>query len=272
LLERTFIHIPRIGEKRETALWARGYTSWDRFREAYPPGAFREHAVSYLDRDLAARSLPRAQAWRLFPEFAGRVLYLDIETTGLHPGPDSVTCIGTYDGRTVRAFVAGADIDEFEHTLNRAELLVTYNGACFDLPFLKTAFPRLDLDRPAHIDLMYPLRKLGFRGGLKGVERQLCIRRDESIAGADGCTAVLLWRAHERGNPNAIETLVRYCLEDVVNLEPLMIEVFNRFVGTYPLDVPGLPCPPRPKIAAQADADLVRRLTAHREPPPGAVT
>ncbi|MBI1865092.1 MAG: ribonuclease H-like domain-containing protein [Nitrospirae bacterium] len=268
MLERTFIHVPRIGEKREAALWVRGYTSWDRFREAYPPGAFREHALGYLDRDLAARSLPRAHAWRLFPEFAGCVLYLDIETTGLYAGPNSVTCIGTYDGRTVRAFVAGADIDEFEHTLNRAELLVTYNGACFDIPFLKTAFPRLDFDRPAHIDLMYPLRKLGFRGGLKGVERQLCIRRDEAIAGADGYTAVLLWHAHERGCPSALETLVRYCLEDVVNLEPLMIEVFNRFVETYPLDIRRLPIPPRPKIAARADADLVRRLTARPLPAP----
>ncbi len=261
MLERTFIHIPRIGEKREAALWARGYTSWDRFREAYPPGAFREHALGYLNRDLAARSLPRAQAWRLFPEFAGRVLYLDIETTGLYAGPDSVTCIGTYDGRTVRAFVAGVDIDEFETTLNRADLLVTYNGACFDLPFLKTAFPRLDLDRPAHIDLMYPLRRLGFRGGLKAVERRLGFRRDDEVAGLDGWTAVLLWRAHERGRPNALETLVRYCLEDVVNLEPLMVEVFNRFVGMCPLVVPPIPRRPRPEIAARADAELVRSLT-----------
>ena len=260
MLERTFLHVPSIGERREASLWKRGFPDWESFRERHPRGPFYDHVVGYLDRGLVARRLPRAQAWRLFPQLASRVLYLDIETTGLRGGEDEVTCVGTYDGREVRAYLRGVDLERFAEAIDAAELLVTYNGACFDLPFLKSAFPRVDLDRPHHIDLRYTLRRLGFVGGLKGIEPQLGIRRDASIEGVDGFTAVLLWRAHERGHPRALETLARYCLEDVVNLEPLMVEAFNRTIASLPIDVPKLSCRPRPAIPFRADEELVRAL------------
>lgn len=264
MLESTFLHIPTIGEAREAALWRRGYTDWGRFRESYPESPFKTLALGYLDHRVAAARLPRSHAWRLFPGDARRVLYLDIETTGLRGGEDAVTCVGTYDGRKVRAYVQGRDLEQFEEAIDAADLLVTYNGACFDLPFLKAAFPRVDLDRPGHIDLRYPLRRLGFRGGLKGIEPQLGVIRDGSIEGVDGYAAVLLWRAHEHGRSGALETLLRYCLEDVVNLEPLMVETFNRFAAALPLDTPRLTVGPRPEIPYRADAQLVSSLLANR--------
>ena len=268
MLDRTYIHVPSVGEKREASLWARGYTDWERFRRNHPDGPFKELVLGYLDRDIAAERLSRSQAWRIFPDFARRVLYLDIETTGLRGGEDAVTCVGTYDGKKVRAYVKGVDLAGFEEAIDAADLLVTYNGACFDIPFLKAAFPRVDLDRPRHIDLRYPLHRLGFRGGLKGIEPQLGIRRDESVEGVDGFMAVLLWQAHEAGHPRALDTLVRYCLEDVVNLEPLMIETFNRMTAALPIDVPQLPQRPFPAIPFRADKELVsalrHRVAAHR--------
>lgn len=264
MLEQTFLHVPTIGEKREAALWEQGFVDWSRFRAGYPEGPFREHVLRYLDHDEAARRLSRHQAWRLYPGLAKRILYLDIETTGLRAGDDIVTCVGTYDGRCARAYVSGIDLEAFEEAVDRADLLVTYNGACFDLPFLKTAFPRVDLDRPAHIDLRFPLHRLGLRGGLKGVERQLGIEREEAIQNVDGFMAVLLWRAHEEGHPRALDTLARYCLEDVVNLEPLMVETFNRMAERLPIDVPRVEFPPRPPIDHRADHALVRSLLATR--------
>jgi uncharacterized protein YprB with RNaseH-like and TPR domain len=260
LLRQTFLHVPTIGERREADLWRRGYTDWDRFRRGHPAGPFRDHVLGWLDESLAASRLSRAHAWRLFPSFASRVLYLDIETTGLRGGYDDVTCIGTYDGSRVRAYVQGHDLDEFGAQLERADLLVTYNGACFDIPFLKAAFPRLDLDRPRHIDLRYPLRRLGLTGGLKGIEPQMGVARHESVEGVDGYTAVLLWRAHQAGHPRALETLIRYCLEDVVNLEPLMVATFNRLAADLPLGIAPLPRPSRPRLDVRADRDLVRSL------------
>lgn len=266
LLERTFIHVPMIGARRESDLWRRGFTDWDRFREGYPKGAFREHVVDWLDPARLARKLPRAQAWRFFPTHRARVLYLDIETTGLHGGLDEITCIGTYDGVRARAWVAGEDLRGFADAVERADLLVTYNGSCFDLPFLKAAFPGLDLTRPRHIDLRWPLRKMGLRGGLKGIEPQMGIFRDASLDGVDGYLAVLLWRAHLRGHPRARETLVRYCLEDVVNLEPLMVETFNRFAAALPIDVPMLAPGPRPELGVRADEALVASLVGRAYP------
>ena len=260
MIEHTFLHVPTIGEKREAGLWERGYTDWDRFRLTHPDGPFKEHVLRYLVPDLVAQRLSRAQAWRLFTTHREKVLYLDIETTGLRGGEDAVTCIGTYDGKKVRAYVQGRDLDRFEDALDEAELLITYNGASFDLPFLKAAFSRWNFARPKHIDLRFPLRRLGFKGGLKGIEPQLGVYREEAIKGVDGFTAVQLWRAHEHGHPRALETLVRYCLEDVVNLEPLMIETFNRMTAALPIDVPRLEIPERPWIPYRADTELVRDL------------
>lgn len=260
MLQRTFLHVPTVGEKREAALWAAGFTDWARFLRDHPAGKFKDRVSPWLEPEAAAASLPRAHAWRLFPDYRDRILFLDIETTGLRGGEDEVTCIGTYDGRTVRAFIRGRDIEAFEEVLDAADLLVTYNGACFDVPFLKTAFPSLNLDRPKHIDLRYPLRRLGFRGGLKRIEPQLGVTRNESVAGVDGYMAVLLWHEHLRGHPRALDTLVRYCLEDVVNLEPLLIETFNRMTDGLPIAVPRLPAVPAPEIPWTADTDLVRDI------------
>ena len=264
MLESTFLHVPTIGEKREAQLWEQGYSDWSCFRRAYPAGPFRDHVLRYLDRETAARGLPRHQAWRIFPTFAAKVLYLDIETTGLSADGNEVTCIGTYDGRRVRAYVKGREIGRFEEAIDAADLLITYNGGCFDLPFLRAAFPHADLDRPFHIDLRYPLHRLGFRGGLKGIEPQLGIYREEAIRGVDGFMAVQLWRAHEAGVPRALDTLVRYCLEDVVNLEPLMVETFNRMARALPIEIPLLEPGPRPRLPWLADHDLVRSLLRGR--------
>jgi hypothetical protein len=264
-LERTFIHVPMIGPRREADLWRRGFTDWGRFREEHPRGAFRDHVVEWLHPARALAKLPRAQAWRLFPGLRARILYLDIESTGLHGGLDEVTCIGTYDGKGVRAYVPGRDdLRGFEKAVDAADLLVTYNGSCFDLPFLKTALPGVDFARPRHIDLRWPLRRMGLRGGLKGIEPQMGIFRDASLDGVDGYLAILLWSAHRRGHPRALETLVRYCLEDVVNLEPLMVETFNRLASTLPIDVPMLASGPRPELGVRADEELVRALVRGR--------
>jgi uncharacterized protein YprB with RNaseH-like and TPR domain len=268
LLERTFIHVPMIGPSREANLWRRGFTDWNRFRADYPKGAFKEHVLDWLDPERALAKLPRAQAWRLFPSLRSHVLYLDIESTGLRGGIDEITCIGTYDGARVAAYVPDEDdLRGFRNSIDAADLLVTYNGSCFDVPFLKDSFPGVDFARPRHIDLRWPLRRMGLRGGLKGIEPQMGIFRDASLDGVDGYLAILLWRAHRRGHSGALETLVRYCLEDVVNLEPLMVETFNRLASALPLDVPVLAAGPRPELGVRADEELVAALLGRPSPP-----
>src|SRR5262249_34582542 len=147
------------------------------------------------------------------------------------------------------------NLERFPEALEDVSLLVTYNGASFDLPVLRRAFPEVDFDRFHHIDLRYPLRRLGVRGGLKGAERQLGIARPEELHGVDGFTAVLLWQEHLAGHPAALDTLVSYCLEDVVNLVPLLALTFNRLTAAMPLCIAPIAATVRPEIPYAADAE-----------------
>ena len=101
-----------------------------------------------------------------------------------------------------------------------AKLLVTFNGSRFDLPFLRKAFPRFGLDL-IHMDLLHPLRRLGFAGGLKSIEEEMGISRSDETTGLRGIDAIRLWHAYERGDDDALDLLLAYNMEDVVNLEPL---------------------------------------------------
>jgi len=264
VLRNTFLHVPGVGEKRERDLWTRGFRDWPAFRTSYPPGAWRDLILDHLDDERAARALPKREAWRLAREFPGRTLFLDIETTGLSFDGDSVTCVGVYDGRCVGTYVRGRNLDRFPDALADVDLLVTYNGASFDIPVLRHAFPEIDFARFHHIDLRFPLHRLGVRGGLKGAERQLGIERPAELAGVDGFMAVLLWREHLAGAATALDTLLRYCLEDVVNLQPLLALAFNRLTKTLPIEIARIEAADRPPIPFGADADLVRAIVGKR--------
>jgi uncharacterized protein YprB with RNaseH-like and TPR domain len=131
-----------------------------------------------------------------------------------------VTVVGLYDGRRKRSFVKGVNLEDLPDALEGVRLLVTFNGSRFDVPFLRRAFPRMRLDQ-LHVDLMNPLHRLGFWGGLKKIERRLGIERSDETAGMSGFDAVRLWAEYEAGDDDALDTLIAYNREDVVNLEPL---------------------------------------------------
>src|SRR5207249_4642087 len=119
-----------------------------------------------------------------------------------------------------RSFVQGDNLDDLPAAMERAKLLVTFNGSRFDVPFLRKAFPRMALDQ-IHLDLVHPLRRLGFVGGLKAIESQVGILRSEETTGLGGFDAVRLWHAYDAGDDDALDLLLEYNMEDVVNLEPL---------------------------------------------------
>jgi uncharacterized protein YprB with RNaseH-like and TPR domain len=129
------------------------------------------------------------------------------------------------DGETT-TLVRGDDLtaEALEAAFADAGLLVTFNGARFDVPFLKTSFD-VDLGYP-HLDLMYACRSVGLTGGLKRVEREIGIDRDRpDLSGRD---AVRLWRQYERGDDAALDTLVSYNREDTENLATLADHVTTR--------------------------------------------
>ncbi len=152
---------------------------------------------------------------------------LDIETTGFSPYHDQITVIGLYhlgDDRE-EVFVQGRNLDDFPEALNKLELIVTYNGARFDLPFIRRAFG-MEIHTP-HIDLMPVLRAYGYHGGQKAIERRLGLRRPDS-EGIDGHIAVRLWGIYEEtGDEKALEELVMYNLEDC----RMLAEILCAFCG-----------------------------------------
>jgi uncharacterized protein YprB with RNaseH-like and TPR domain len=97
------------------------------------------------------------------------------------------------------------------------------------LPFLRKRFP--SFAPTAHIDLRYPLSKLGYKGGLKQIERDLDIVRPEHLREVDGYEAVRLWSQHRRGKAGALEKLIEYCRHDVMNMKPLIERVVEEMPG-----------------------------------------
>jgi uncharacterized protein YprB with RNaseH-like and TPR domain len=166
-----------------------------------------------------AKRLPKSEIWRVFPEFRNKTVYLDIETDGGFHG-EAITVIGLYDGSEFKTYVRGENLLEFEDEIQRYSLLVTFFGTGFDLPIIRRCFPHLKLDH-LHLDLCPVMRRLGYRGGLKAIERQLGITRGVMAEGLSGRDAIQLWKAFSRGHQRALETLIEYNREDVVNLEKL---------------------------------------------------
>jgi uncharacterized protein YprB with RNaseH-like and TPR domain len=168
-----------------------------------------------------ARRLPYPEHWRMFPAFRRRTAFLDIETTGLSPYESDVTVVTVHGAGRTRTFVAGDDLEELPAYLSPFQLLVTFNGIFFDVPFLRSRFPDW-IPPPAHADLRFVLRRLGLRGGLKRIERMLALGDRTGVEGIEGFEAVRLWYAAQRGNSAALERLIRYNRADTANLEPLL--------------------------------------------------
>src|SRR5208337_96372 len=274
MLKHTFVHLPGIGLKTERSLWQKGIHSWEFFHdeqgwmltpfgrqkyESLRNGLEESRArLCALDPAYFADTLAPQQLWRLFADFRQCTAYLDIETTGLGGPYDHITTAALYDGREVFYYIHGDNLDLFARDLEKYKILITYNGACFDLPFIRNYFG-IAVDQ-VHIDLRYLLSSLGYRGGLKGCENRLGLDRAE-LDGVDGWFAVLLWHEYRKtGNKKALETLLAYNIADTVNLENLMVQAFNMKLDETPFfDLKiSLPCPPT--LPFEPDAELIEML------------
>jgi len=190
MLRSTFIHIPGIGRDKEQALWNNDIKNWDDFLAT-------DH---------------------------------DIETTGLSRDRNKITTIGIYDGKKSKVFIRRKNIDEFQKEIKKYSTIITFNGRCFDIPFIRAKYPKIRFNQ-LHIDLRFVLAELGYKGGLKRIEKVLGVGRDDEIDGVDGYEAVKLWYRYRKGDEEALKKLVKYNIADVVNLKELMEFAYERMVG-----------------------------------------
>jgi uncharacterized protein YprB with RNaseH-like and TPR domain len=151
--------------------------------------------------------------------------YLDIETTGLSPADCEITVTGIYrwaPGSSDCVQLVGRDntADNILEALEGIPVIYTYNGRRFDLPFIHSR-AGVNLERLyRHHDLMFDCWRNNLRGGLKIVEKRLGIARQ--LPDVDGRVAIQLWwRYVDTFDLDALEKLLAYNREDVVNLRTL---------------------------------------------------
>jgi uncharacterized protein YprB with RNaseH-like and TPR domain len=242
MLENTYIHIPNIGATTELKIWKYGIISWKDYLKNHNtiklPRTQSRLLLSGVEESIEqlssgnhiyfARRIPTNLQWRAYRHFKEKTAYVDIETTGLSSQNDRITMIGIYNGKETKTFIRGIDIEEAPFELGKYQQIITFNGARFDLPFIEHEFP--GTFNHIHIDLLYPLKKIGYSGGLKKIESLLGMCRSDETTGITGFDAVRLWNRYERGNSEALETLIKYNTEDVVNLEKIIRMTHPRMI------------------------------------------
>lgn len=246
LLTSTFCHIRGIGTHREQALWASGVLTWDDFEKLHQPqlslfsGSNRNSATlreletsrTALERkqlEYFARTLPKREHYRLACAFPEDTVFLDIETTGLSRYYDHITLVGLSRGDSYHVYLKGQDPKPLIDAINSAQIVVTFNGSLFDLPFLAQEFEAL---RPptVHIDLRFLARRVGLKGGQKELEAKLSVARSVEVSNMRGDSAPVLWHRFRRGDESALRTLILYNHADVQGMKEIFDVVARRLV------------------------------------------
>ncbi len=204
-----------------------------------------------------------SEHWRIFPEFRDKLAYLDIETTGLEKLNEEITTIALYSNNAIKYYVLGENLNDFREDIFEYSVLVTYNGKLFDIPIIEKKL-RIKLNH-AHIDLRWVLKSIGAKGGLKKSERHFGIARKE-LEGIDGTIAPKLWKEYEINKDiSALETLIAYNIQDVLNLEKLLVIAYNKKVADTPFSITNrITGPIQPSIPFRANREIVDKIIKKR--------
>lgn len=247
-LQQTFLHAPGIGPVTEAKIKARGFAHWQAVLERpedLPLGTSTSSSLcEILTRSQCALQagdiqffidhLATREQWRILATYFDRLSYFDIETSGLSYDA-YVTCVACYHKGKVYTYVNGENLDDFLDLLEEVDLLVSFNGTSFDVPFLLRTWHIPEFPCP-HIDLRWQCYHQKHKGGLKQIERALNITRPPDLQGVDGAEAVWLWfRWKQYQDQKARERLLRYCAADVLTLQLVAASLLrNRDVAVYP--------------------------------------
>lgn len=245
MIRNTFSILNGIGERFERHLWRNGILTWDDFYNrceilGISPlrKLFFNNQLTILDHELKKGNaefftdkIKKTEHWRLFEEFKANAVCLDIETNGIHYKYGGyVTMVGLYDGFESRHLIRGENLttEGLKKELSGYKYLITFHGSAFDIPFLLNNFPDIRLNIP-HFDLCIAARKLGINGGMKKIEDDFGMPREQSVKGLNGYDAVKLWRHYKKGSLEARQTLITYNMHDTVNLFKIA-EIFYKML------------------------------------------
>ncbi len=151
--------------------------------------------------------------------------FLDIETSF----EGEITVLGICHGDGTIIQLVGREITRpnLLKSLSGITTIYTYNGSRFDLPIIREKL-RINLDDYfVTYDLMYDCWQRNLFGGLKKVEQMLGIER--RLADVNGWIAMELWEEYEKeNNEQALQVLLEYNREDIINLPILMEKLRER--------------------------------------------
>lgn len=233
MLRSTFLHLKGVGAKTEKSLWQRGITKWEDYpvdcdqysllSDLSPSSPLCSSIAAYKSGDMSffANALPSSALYRVALEFPEETLFLDIETTGLSIYYDVVTLVGWSVGDKFSVHINGQDDTELRDALQKAKVIVTFNGTMFDLKFLNEHYPDLEIP-PVHVDLRFLAKRVGLSGGQKKIEKLLGFSRDEDVAEMLGEAAPILWHKYRRGETDALRRLIAYNHEDVEGMKTIL--------------------------------------------------
>ncbi len=273
MLNNTFIHIPRIGAVTEREIWDSGVHTWRDFLHArHLPARARSAQVfarpilnecanrlANMDARYFSENIPRRESWRMYADFRATAAFLDIETTGMSRRSSIITLVGILDTDGYHAYVYDQNLSDLRETLEKYDLIVTYNGASFDLPFIEDFFGSV-FKHKAHIDLRHVLGRLELKGGLKAIERRMGVGRPSELSALSGYDAVRMWRMWTRGNEGALRTLIRYNAEDVRSLPKLAEIAYRRLASGIGAPNGALDSWEYPDDDLPYDPDVIRAL------------
>ena len=248
MMPSTFIFLPGIGEATEQRLWNTGILDWNTFletrtipyisptRKALYDTMVQEAKNQWClgNADYFAKLLKSRDHWRLYPHFRTNAAFLDIETNGLPFPEGQITVVGILGRNEMTTLIRGVNLSAgaLAKSLTGFDLLVTFFGSGFDLPFLRASFPGLRFDQP-HLDLCFAARRLGMKGGLKAIEHEIGCYRPPLLNGLTGWDAVRLWKEWQTGNVESRNRLIEYNQADCQNLEPLADLICDRMGQKY---------------------------------------
>lgn len=158
----------------------------------------------------------------LYRKHKHNAIALDIETASID-GPISVVSLFKRQSFWNSELIQFTQSDELTVSSLRSEiepasLILTFNGLNFDLPKLEEQYPEaIPKDIPV-LDLFLFARSIGFKGGLKPMEKVMGIKRSKEAQDATGSTHRLWKRYINQKDEAALNQLLEYAQADVRNL------------------------------------------------------
>ncbi len=249
MLKQTFLHLPGVQQQFELNLHKQGISDWNIFlAQETIKGIGRKRLLFYKqllkasitalhahDAYFFAALLPLAEHHRAFSDFKDSIGCLDIEIDKYN----TITVVTITDGMNTKVLLKDVNLSaqELKRALASCSLLITFNGAAFDLPRLKKEYGFSW--KGLHIDLKTIARRLGHTGGLKAIEKAVGIQRDYEqkydviLKGGDPAQLYRMWRGS--GDEYYLDLLLEYNEADALHTWLLAQKLLNDVCVENPL-------------------------------------